>query len=208
MSLLSERRPSAAASRLRIEQLLRAAPSLARESRWLGLALVICCSMVAGAQDSTARRDSSTRRLDGWIVGPSLGMPTASGEVSPEAITVGLGFTSVSPGRLGADISVGTMPRALAYGVIAFGFRADASYPVSLSPRLLLLPAAGMSVVGVGGDGGGGGSIGINAGLSAVIHGDSRTGFRFGVTMHEFPLAEVPIFLIEMGVVHVPGREP
>jgi hypothetical protein len=163
--------------------------------------------MVAGAQDSTARRDSSTRALDGWIVGLSLGMPTASGEVSPEAITIGLGFTSVSPGRLGADISVGTMPRALAYGIIPFGFRADASYPVSISPRMLLLPAAGLSVVSIVGEGGGGGSIGINAGLSAVIHGDSPAGIRLGVTVHQFPLAEVPIFLIEMGVVHIPGRE-
>ena len=133
-------------------------------------------------------------------------MPSARGEVSPELMTIGLGFTSVSPGRLGADISVGTMPRALAEGVVAFGFRADAAYAASLSPHVLLLPAAGLSVIGIAGDGGGG-SIGINAGVSAVIHGDSPAGVRLGVTVHRFPLAETPIFLIEMGVVRVPGRE-
>lgn len=200
--------PPANASRSRVAPRPSAGRSRYYGALRLGLALVICCSMSVRAQDSAARRDSTAPRRDGWIVGPSIGTITANGEVNPELFTVGLGFTSFSPGHLGADISVGTMPRALVAGVVAFGFRADAAYPVTLSPNMLLLPAAGLSVVGVGGDGGGGGAMGLNAGLAAVIHGNSPTGLRVGVTAHQFPLAERPILLVEVGVVHVPGLEP
>jgi hypothetical protein len=172
------------------------------------LALVICCSISASAQDSTTRRDSTLPRRDGWIVGPSIGMPTANGETSPELLTVGLNFTRLSPGRPGADIAFGTMPRALADGVAVFGFRADVAYPLAVFPHLMVFPAAGLSVIGALGEGGGGGTMGVNAGLSAVFHGDSPTGLRLGVTAHQFSLVETTIFLIEVGMVHVPAPGP
>ena len=172
----------------------------------LALALAICSPISASAQDSTARHDSARLR-DGWIVGLAVGMPTASGEVNPELMTVGLNFTSVSPGHVGADLSVGTMPRALASGLAAFGFRADVSYPVPVSPNVLLLPAGGLSVIGALDDEAAVGAMGFNAGLAAVIHGASSTGLRVGITLHQFNLG-VPIFLVEVGVVHVPGLEP
>lgn len=178
-----------------------------RKARRLGFALAIGCAMAAGAQDSTVHRDSATLVRNGWIVGPSIGFPTAAAEVSPEVLTVGLQFTRLDPGHLGADLAVGTLAQALAEGIAAFGFRADAAYPVSVSPRLLMLPAAGLSVVGALGEGGGGGIIGINAGLAAVVHGASGIGLRVGITAHQFPMAEIPIFLIEVGVVHLPALE-
>jgi hypothetical protein len=205
MSPVLERHPATNASRSRAEQWLSAACSLSHGALHFGLALVVCASMSASAQDSLAKSDSTVRPQDGWIVGPSIGVIAAGGEVSPELFTIGLQFTSFSPGRLGADISVGTMPRALADGVVAFGFRADAAYPVSVFPHMLLLPAAGLSAVGVGGDGGGGGAMGINAGLAAVFYGRSSTGLRLGVTAHQFAMIETPIFLVEVGVVQVSG---
>lgn len=173
----------------------------------LALALVLCCPTSASAQDSTAKRDS-TRLRDYWIVGPSVGMPTASGEVNPELMTVGLNFTSVIPDQLNADLSVGTMPRLLASGSITFGFRAGVTYPVPVTPNVLLLPAGGVSVIGAIGDEVAGGAIGVNAGLAAVIHGASSAGVRIGITLHQFSQANIPIFLVEVGVVHVPGLEP
>lgn len=208
MSAFLQRFPSMHASRPCAESRLRTRRSFRRAALRLGFALVIGCAMSAGAQDSTVRRDSATLRRDRWIVGPSIGMPTVGGDVSPEMLTIGLQFTRVDPGHLGADMAVGTLPRALAEGVAAFGFRADAAYTVSLSPKLLVLPAAGLSVIAAMGPGGGGGTMGINAGLAAVFHSESQTGLRVGVTAHQFTMAEVPIFLIEVGVVRMPGLEP
>lgn len=208
MSPLLDRRPPVNASRPSAEPRLCSAGSVARMTLRLGLALAVGWSLPASAQNSSAEPDSSTAPREGWIVGPSIGMPTTGRWVSPEAITIGLNFTRLSPGHLGADISFGTMPRVLAAGIVAFGFRADAAYPVSVSPSMLLLPAAGVSVVGVGGDGGGGGALGANAGLAAVFHGKSPTGLRVGITAHQFLMAVEPIFLIEVGVVNVPRLEP
>lgn len=191
-----------------VERRRRTNASRRHEVLRLGLALAVCCAMPAGAQDSTSRRDSTTLHRDGWIVGPSIGMPTAGGEVIPELTTVGLNFTRLDPGHLGADIAVGTLPRALADGLVAFGFRVDAAYPVSVSRHLMLLPAAGLSVIGALGEGGGGGAMGINAGLAAVIHGKATGGLRVGITAHQFSMADVPIFLIELGLVHLPALEP
>jgi hypothetical protein len=174
----------------------------------LALTLAICCPALGTAQDTSATRGPATRRLDGWIVGPSVGMPTADGFVIPELATFGLNFTKVSPHRLGGDFSVGTMPYVLANGFAAVGVRADVTYPVSISPYLLLLPAGGLSVIGAAGDGGGGGGIGFNAGLAAVIHGDSPAGLRLGVMLHQFTQANIPILLVEVGVVHLPRSEP
>lgn len=172
------------------------------------LALVICCSLSVSAPDSTARRDSTLLRRDGWIVGPSVGMPTANGNVMPELLTVGINFTRLSPGRLGPDLSLGTLPRALVYGAAAFGFRADAAYPVSVSPHLLVFPATGLSVIGAMGAGGGASLTGINAGMAAVFYGESSTGLRVGVTAHQFSEMTTPIVLIELGFVHVPEPGP
>jgi hypothetical protein len=208
MSPILECRSPANASHSRAERWLSAACSISHGALQFGLALVVCGPMSAGAQDSLAKSDSTVRPQGGWIIGPSIGVFTAGGEVSPELITVGLQFTSLTPARLGADISIGTMPRALADGILAVGIRADAAYPVSVLPHLLLLPAAGLSVVGVGGDGGGGGAMGINAGLAAVFHGNSPTGLRLGVTVHKFAMLETPVFLVELGVVRVSGLEP
>jgi hypothetical protein len=170
----------------------------------LGFLFALCCSMPAMAQDSTARRDSTSPRAEGWIVGPSLGLPTGAGGVSPEVFTVGLNFTRLNPGHPGGDLSFGTMPRALAEGIVAFGFRADVAYPVSVSPRVLLLPAAGLSVIGALSDETGGGTMGLNAGLAAVFHGTSTTGLRIGVTAHQFLMAEQLVYLIELGPVRMP----
>ena len=208
MSPILQHRLPTNVSRPRVKPRLCAGRLVSQPALRLGLALAICCSMSATAQDSAARRDSSTLRRDGWIFGPSIGMPTAGGEVSSELITVGFNLTRLDPGHLGADLSLGTLPRAVAAGVLAYGFRGDAAYPVSVSPNMLLYPAAGLSMVGVGSSDGGGGLVGINEGLAAVFYGNAPIGLRIGVTAHQFLGATASIFLIEVGVVHVPRLGP
>jgi hypothetical protein len=195
-------------SRPRVKPRLCPGRHVSQPALRLGLALVICCSVSVSAQDSTVKRDSSTLRRDGWIFGPSIGVPTAVGEVSPELITVGFNLTRLDPGHLGADLSLGTLPRALVAGFVAFGIRGDAAYPVSVSSNMLLYPAAGLSMVGVGSSDGGGGLVGINEGLAAVFYGNAPIGLRIGVTAHQFLGTTRSIFLLEAGLVHVPRLEP
>lgn len=208
MSPFLQHRPPTKVSCPRVEPRLCAGGLTAQRALRLGLALAVCCSMSLRAQDSTTNGDSGTLRRDGWIIGPSIGMPTAVGEVNPELITVGLNFTRLNPGHLGADLSLGTLPRALAAGFFAFGIRGDAAYPLSVSPNMLLYPAAGLSMIGAVSGDGGAGLVGINAGLAAVFYGNAPIGLRIGVTAHQFLAATTPIFLIEVGVVQVPRLEP
>ena len=170
----------------------------------LALVLVICCPMWAGAQDSTASPDSTAPR-EGWIIGPLVGMSRVARERGAEALTVGLSFASLDSGRVGVDILIGTLPTAIEDGIVAFGFRFDAAYPVPVSQNLLLLPAAGFSLVGGLSGEAMEGAMGLNAGLAAVIHGASPFGLRLGVTEHRFVSDREPIYLIEVGVVHMRG---
>jgi hypothetical protein len=172
----------------------------ARADRYVLLALVLAvvCATSAGAQDSTIAR------RDGWIAGVSVGMPLAGGELAPELITVGFNATRFGPGSAGLDFSLGTMPRILAEGAFAYGIRANVSYPVVVSSSFVLLPSAGLSLIGLASEYGGNGAMGVNAGISAVLFSQSSVGMRAGVSVHRLSITDTPIFLIEVGVVHVP----
>jgi hypothetical protein len=172
----------------------------ARTDRYVLLALVfaVVCATSAGAQDSTIAR------RDGWIAGVSVGMPMAGGELAPELITVGFNATRFRPGSAGLDFSLGTMPRILAEGAIAYGIRANVSYPLVVNPSLALLPSAGLSMIGAESGDGGFGAMGVNAGISAVLFGPSSVGVRAGFSVHRLSFTDTPIFLLEVGVVRVP----
>ena len=171
-------------------------------ARWARVALVIL-GVVAGelqAQDS-----SSVPRSD-WMVGGSLGTLRYNGEFAPlELTTIGMHFTRVRAGRLGPDLSIGVMPRVLTQGFLLAGGRAGVALPLALAPNVLLLPSAGLTLVGGLGAGGGGGTWGTNLGAAAVF-GPGSLGFRTGVTWHRLNDSADGIWLLELGVVGIPGR--
>jgi len=154
-------------------------------------------------QTSPLSRDSDKAKLRGWLVGGSIGVPAFDGHASPDLFTVALHGTQLRPGRLGADLAVGTMPRALAEGVaVGFG-RAGAALPFQLSKGVLLVPSAGITLAGAASGEGGGTNTGLNAGLAAVIFGTGSVGLRTGVTWHRFADAGA-VSLWELGLVHLP----
>src|SRR4029453_9621170 len=116
--------------------------------------------------------------------GPAGGVPAYEGDALTEMFTIGVHWTQLRPGRLGADFSLGTMPRTLAEGVAVVGARGGVAFPLALSSGGVVLPSAGVSFVGGVGAGGGGGTTGLNAGIAAVIFGASSVGLRTGVTWH------------------------
>jgi hypothetical protein len=165
----------------------------------LGLLLSVGASPV-GAQDTLSQARSE------WLIGASFGVPGYGSEPVPELFTVGIHWTQLRPGRLGADFSLGTIPRIVVEGVAVLGVRAGAALPLALAPRLLVLPSAGVSLIGGVGPRGGGGAAGLNAGVAAVVFGTSSSGLRTGVTWHRFEDTGGALWLLEVGAVGIPSR--
>ena len=103
------------------------------------------------------------------------------------------------------NISIGILPRILADGFLLAGARGGVALPLALAPNVLLLPSAGLTLIGGLGAGGGGGTWGSNLGAAAVF-GSGSTGFRTGVTWHRLNDGGESIWLLEFGVVKIPGR--
>lgn len=143
----------------------------------------------------------SAANSSGWLVGVSAGLPGYDREPVPELFTIGLNVSQTTPGRLGADFSIGTMPRAFVAGAAVLGARAGAVLPLAPTPDLLLLPSAGVSLLGGAGEGGGAAIAGVNAGIAAVIW-SGDVGARTGITWHRFQDFRGAIWLVEFGVVH------
>lgn len=158
-----------------------------------------------GAPSPCARPQADTASwLRGdWLFGGSFGVPGADGQPEVALFTVGFNWTRARPGRLGADFALGTMPRALAEGVLVLGFRGGVALPVEVMPRMLVLPSAGVSLIGAVAHGGGGATSGFNAGVATVLFGEGSVGLRSGVTWHAFEDARRPVWLFEVGVVSV-----
>jgi hypothetical protein len=162
-------------------------------------------ALVAMAAGRLCAQDSARVNRDGWVIAGSLGVFGAGGQTAPlELTTVGVSFTHVRPGGLGADIAIGTMPRALVAGLFVLGSRLDATVALPIAPGVLLLPAGGLSVIGGMGEGGGGGLIGYNLGGAAVF-GTGSVGLRTGLTWHQFQESGSGVWLLEVGVARLPG---
>jgi hypothetical protein len=129
-----------------------------------------------------------------------MGMPGYGKEFAPELFTIGMNVTQLTAGRLGADFSVGTMPRALMSGAGVIGLRFGGVLPAALARDVVLLPSAGLSLLGIAGEGIATGFAGVNAGLAAVLW-TGPTGVRTGITLHHFDQARGVIWLIEFGLV-------
>ena len=161
----------------------------------LGFLLVVCGPAPVRAQTPDSVRQTGSD----WAVGASVGFLN-----SVQSSTLGLNLTQLRPGRLGGDFSIGTMPRVLVEGVVPLGARAGLALPVILDSRVLLVPSAGVSALGVASSSGGGGTVGLNAGMAVMVFGTGSLGLRTGVTFHEFGDIRSRICLLEFGVVSKP----
>ena len=170
-------------------------------------ASILASPTPSSAQNSPSAQGSTRPGPRGWLVGGSVGVPMIDGEAVPDLFTIGMNWTQLRPGRLGADFSLGVMPRALTEGVVAGGARGGVALPLALSTGVLVLPSAGVSLLGGAGGGGGAVPIGFNAGLAAVIRGPGSAGLRTGLTWHRFGDAESAVWLWEVGLVRVPRRQ-
>lgn len=176
--------------------------AVSTHTRWIRLSL-----LMLGLIGAESRAQDSTRApRSRWMVGGSLGALRFGDAFAPlEYTTVGMHFTKVRPGALGADFSFGIVPRALADGFLLSGTRAGIALPLTLSPSVMVLPSAGLTLIAGAGAGGVGGTGGTNLGAAAVFGSGSR-GLRTGLTWHRLSEGGEGIWLLEFGVVKVPGR--
>ena len=170
----------------------------------LALLAALLLTPAGRVNGQTSPQESGAARPRGWLVGGSIGLPVVDGGASPDLFTLSLHGTQLHVGRLGADLAVGTMPRAIAEGV-AVGFaRAGIALPFQASRGVVMLPSAGVTLAGAASEEGGGGTTGFNAGLAAVFFRTSSVGVRTGVTWHHFGDAGASVLLGELGLVRVP----
>ncbi len=165
--------------------------------------VMMTCSGIARAQEAAA--DTTTPSSGGgWSRGVSVGMPGLGGELRPEMLTVGFNLTQLRPGRIGLDVALGTMPRTLAYGFAAAGVRVGGALPVLVVPGVVLVPSAGVSLMGAAGEGGMAGTYGVQTGLAALIPTSGPLALRASATWHLFPGAREGVWLAEVGLASVP----
>ena len=158
-------------------------------------AVVIASTHTAAAQDSTQTRPPDS------AVGISLGLPAYASTPIPELETIGVTWTQLHLNRIGIDLAVGTAPRALVDGIGVVGVRADLVLPLEMAPSVYLLPAAGVSMIGVTSAGA---VYGINAGAAVMTVTSRSLGVRVGATVHHFRNDNNVAWLFEAGVVWAP----
>lgn len=157
--------------------------------------------------ESSAHQDILLSEIRGTLFGVSLGVPGYGSSVASEAITMSGHWTQLRPRRPGADISVFLLPRALAEGVALGGARANLAIPIELARNALLLPSAGLSLIGAAGPSDAVAVYGLNAGVAAVLAPDSGSeGLRVGITFHAFEETAAGVWHLEVGWVRLPNR--
>ena len=160
--------------------------------------------ITAGAQ---AAPDSARR--SNWAGAFTIGLPGVGAETSPLLGTIGLQFTQVNPGRISADVAIGTLPWGLANGALVLGMRAGVVLPMQAASDLFLLPSAGLSAIGYAAPAAGGESgaiYGFNTGFGILSGTPDSGGVRFNVTWHRFgDEIEESLWLAEVGFVFKGG---
>lgn len=159
---------------------------------------------LVGGQTAPPSQDSDRAKRSGWLIGGSIGVPAVDGNASVDLFTIAAHWTQLRPRGVGADFAVGTMPRALAEGLVVGFAQAGFVLPLRVSQGVLILPSAGVTLVGAASGEGGGSNTGLNAGLHAVIFRTGSVGLRTGVAWHRFADGDAAVSLWELGLVHVP----
>ena len=162
-------------------------------------------STAACAQEMTSTDSTKSRSS---MIGGTIMIPQVSGRSGAEFTAVGLTVSPARPNRLGAELAFVVVPYALGFGVVAGAVRANIGLPIRLGPNMLLVPSAGLTLLGALGSGVGGGRRGVN-GTVALVYGFDSTqasassiGLRAALAFHRFGSSDDGgIRMFEIGIV-------
>ena len=141
------------------------------------------------------------------MIGGTIMIPQVSGGSGAEFTAVGLTVSPARPNRLGAELAFVIVPYALGFGVVAGAVRANIGLPIRLGPNMLLVPSAGLTLLGALGSGVGGGSRGVNGTVALVYVFDANPasasiGVRAALAVHQFGSGqEGALRMFELGIV-------
>ncbi|MCC7052905.1 MAG: hypothetical protein IT355_06520 [Gemmatimonadaceae bacterium] len=127
-----------------------------------------------------------------WLVGGTIMLPSSSESLDLSFAAIGLTATSLRPNRPGPDFAVVVVPRALGFGVVVGGVRANLSLPIAVSPGVWLVPSGGLTLLGALGSSGATGAHGLNGALALIVArrsagaASSSVGLRVALSRHRF----------------------
>lgn len=167
-------------------------------------AVVVCAlrAIPAVAQQT----DSVPLAASPWMVGGTVMVPQAGGSVDASLSALGLSVGTLRPNTLGADLAFVVLPRGLQAGVLAGGMRANVALPIGIGRRALLVPSAGLSLLGAVGVGGVGGIRGLNGTMALIVFDrptsepGSSYGLRIALAHHRFS-SDGGLQMLEVGFV-------
>lgn len=142
------------------------------------------------------------------MLGGAMMIPRAEGSFSSEFTFVGLTAGTARPGLVGVDMAFVVAPRALGYGFLVIGTRANIAVPVPLASNVLLIPSAGATLLGGIGAGGGDVMHGLNGSVAVAVFDkplaaqSSSIGLRVALAVHRFGSeGNARIQVLEFGIV-------
>lgn len=143
-----------------------------------------------------------------WMLGGTVMMPSAAGGADVSLVALGLSAGTLRPNALGGDLAFVVLPRAVIAGVLVVGVRANLALPLVVGRNALLVPSAGVSLLGAAGAGGVGGLPGLNGTMAMIFFTRPLSdpgpahGLRIALAMHRFGRdGEGGVQMLEIGFV-------
>ncbi len=169
--------------------------------RWVceKLTLTIALAVAMTAQSVSAQSAEPSRETY-WLRGASAAVPSVSGETYFLATMFGYHATVMRESRPGLDLSLAIAPVALAYGAVAGAVTTGVVFPLEMSPSLLVLPTAGVTLAGAVGGGGADRASGLHAGAYFSTARRGKQGLRVGLTAHLLGGAGSTVWLLAIGL--------
>lgn len=150
--------------------------------RFSGYVVVLLALTAPLARAQAPASDTGSAR---WAKALTLGVPGANGEFEARLFTAGASFTQVGRG-IGPDLSVVTIPYALAYGIVPVAGRLGVAGSIPIERHTYLVPSAGVVGAAAIGASGAGGIAGTYVSLALLTAGESGPGLRIAYSINAF----------------------
>ncbi|MES3034694.1 MAG: hypothetical protein V4813_11920 [Gemmatimonadota bacterium] len=152
--------------------------------------------------------DTIPSSASSWALGGTVMMPRATGGANLALLGIGLSAGTLRPNIIGGDLAFVVSPTALAFGALIGGVRANLALPVAVGGSTLLVPSAGVSLLGGAASGGFGGVAGVNGTMAVIFFSrplaepGPSLGLRIAVASHRFGQdGDASVRMLEVGFV-------